>query len=139
MYTISSFITLEGRLRRRDFFFHMFGGTLIFGLVGGLLANFNIGVLMLFSFFLMLVGFSAITRRLHDIGISQWWILLIFVPFINFIFGLFLLFKKGMIGLNKYGPDPKGEINDKFDIIIIIGLVCIIILIAYLFWGIVKK
>jgi len=45
-------------------------------------------------------------RRLHDINISGLWLLLAFIPVLNIFFVLFLFFKKGTIGDNRYGPDP---------------------------------
>ena len=48
-------------------------------------------------------------KRLHDLDKSAWFILVMFVPIINFIFGLYLLFAKGVEGDNKYGPDPLAQ------------------------------
>jgi len=45
-------------------------------------------------------------RRLHDINMSGWLVLLSLIPFVDAIFQLFLLFKKGTDGDNDYGPDP---------------------------------
>ncbi len=47
-------------------------------------------------------------RRAHDVGLSGWFILLTFIPYIGFMFGLYLLFKKGDLNANKYGqPSPR--------------------------------
>lgn len=51
-------------------------------------------------------GIMVTVRRLHDLNMSGWWYLLLWIPFVNFIFSLVLLFKKGTDGPNSYGPDP---------------------------------
>jgi uncharacterized membrane protein YhaH (DUF805 family) len=53
------------------------------------------------------VALSPITiKRLHDVDMPDWIFLLFLVPGANIILGLYLLFKKGTQGPNKYGPDP---------------------------------
>ena len=53
------------------------------------------------------VALSPITiKRLHDVDMPDWAYLLFLVPGANIILGLYLLFKKGTQGPNKYGPDP---------------------------------
>jgi uncharacterized membrane protein YhaH (DUF805 family) len=53
------------------------------------------------------VALSPITiKRLHDVDMPDWVFLLFLVPGANIILGLYLLFKKGTQGPNKYGPDP---------------------------------
>lgn len=41
------------------------------------------------------IGFVAVIRRLHDLGRSGWWSLLMFVPLVNFVSLIYLLFAKG--------------------------------------------
>lgn len=67
-----------------------------------------------FIFFLLaLYGVSVIyaRRRLHDLDQSGWLSLLVIVPFINFFFGLYLLFAPGTEGSNSYGPAPSKQSN----------------------------
>jgi uncharacterized membrane protein YhaH (DUF805 family) len=42
-------------------------------------------------------------RRLHDCNASGWWLLLIVVPLVNVVFGLFLVLKAGSEGGNRFG------------------------------------
>ena len=51
-------------------------------------------------------GYLLAIRRLHDLDLSAFFILLSFVPVVSFFFALFLIFKKGTEGPNAYGPDP---------------------------------
>ena len=58
-------------------------------------------------------GYLLAIRRLHDLDLSAFFILLSFVPVVSFFFALYLIFKKGTEGPNSYGPDPlstEGEI-----------------------------
>jgi uncharacterized membrane protein YhaH (DUF805 family) len=49
--------------------------------------------------------FPLSVRRLHDLNESGWYVLLTFVPFCQF-FILWLMFRKGTEGANKYGEPP---------------------------------
>ena len=53
-----------------------------------------------------LLEFFASIHRLHDIGLSGWWLLLSFVPVANLGLALLLLFKPGDPETNHYGPSP---------------------------------
>lgn len=48
-------------------------------------------------------------KRLHDVDKSGWLIILLFIPFIGFIFGLYMLLADGTVGPNRYGMDPKNR------------------------------
>jgi uncharacterized membrane protein YhaH (DUF805 family) len=50
--------------------------------------------------------FPLSVRRLHDLNTSGWYVFLTFVPFGQF-FILWLMFKEGTQGTNKYGEEPK--------------------------------
>lgn len=54
-------------------------------------------------------GIAYSVRRLHDLDKSGWLALLMIVPFVNFIFGLYLLFAKGSPDDNKYGAPPRAN------------------------------
>lgn len=72
---------------------------------GGLLA----GIFSLASF---LPAISITTRRLHDIGKSGWWQLIVLIPLIGLIVLIVFMVKEGVVGDNQFGNDPRnGEIN----------------------------
>ena len=72
------------------------------------MVNIAIPLLMLPAVLLGLVGVYLFImlgiRRAHDLGHSGWFLLLTFIPYIGIVFGLYLLFKRGDQGSNKYGP-----------------------------------
>ena len=107
---LEKYTKVDGRLNRQRFFLR--------GLVLGVLAT-VVGVALMINvsedvgmavYTLLILGqFPLDIRRCHDMGKSGWWTLLLFVPFVNLIWALVLLFKKGTEGENAYGPDPLAE------------------------------
>lgn len=68
---------------------------------GGSLLGAGIGYLASFAITIVLAR-----RRLNDLGKSGWLGVLMIVPFVNFIFALWLLFGSGDAEANEYGPAP---------------------------------
>ena len=54
-----------------------------------------------------LPSLSVVVRRLHDVGKSGWFYLIILIPLVGFIWIFVLLVSNGNKGENKYGADPK--------------------------------
>jgi uncharacterized membrane protein YhaH (DUF805 family) len=80
------------------FVFSSFSGPI---LIASLILLFLVGII------LCAVYLSNIMRRFHDRGKSGWWTLIIFVPFIGFLWMIVECgFLKGTTGPNQYGPDP---------------------------------
>ena len=75
------------------------------------------------------ISIIFIIKRLHDLDWTGWLSLLTFVPLVNIIFGLVLLFAPGTAGPNKYGPPPKAGSSA---VIIIIGLFLFIAILGIL-------
>jgi len=65
----------------------------------------------LFNFLYILAviipGFAVAVRRLHDVGKSGWFSLIILIPIVGIIWLFILLCKKGIDGENKYGFNPE--------------------------------
>ena len=57
--------------------------------------------------FLVVPSVSLCIRRLHNFRASGWWFLTIFLPVANAILLVFLFFKSGLAGPNRYGRDPR--------------------------------
>lgn len=64
------------------------------------------GFFALLSLPISVSGYLLSIRRLHDIGLSGFFVLLSFVPLVSLGFALYILFKGGTEGENAYGPDP---------------------------------
>jgi len=80
----------------------MLGATLAQASQGGFLQ-------IIFALALFLPSLSIGARRLHDIGRSGWWLLLIFVPIIGALILLYWFTLKSQPENNKYGVRPKEE------------------------------
>ena len=52
-----------------------------------------------------LVAVQAI-KRLHDLDMRGWWLLLFFVPLVGFVLGTRIQFMPGTTGPNRFGVDP---------------------------------
>jgi len=63
-------------------------------------------VLLVVVLALCVVSVMLMIRRWHDLGKSGWFSLLLLVPLVNFVVGLYLWVKKGDDGPNQYGEDP---------------------------------
>jgi len=50
---------------------------------------------------------AVVIRRLHDVGKSGWFLLIILIPIIGIIWLLILLCGEGIKGENKYGLNPN--------------------------------
>ena len=60
--------------------------------------------ILYFFFMFKIIGVSI--QRLHDIGMSAWYMLLLIIPLVNIIMWLVLVFKSGNDGANRYGYPP---------------------------------
>ncbi len=69
-------------------------------LTGGLLG-------MLFSLALLIPSIAIATRRLHDIGKSGWWQLIVLIPLIGLIVLIVWLATPGVKEENQYGESPS--------------------------------
>lgn len=110
------FFTSAGRLNRKSYIYRSIFLSLVLGIIQLILelATAAIEALELLFAVMILVlcifGFVAsimmLARRLHDLDKSGWWMLLLFVPLVNILFYIYILFFKGTEGPNQYGKDP---------------------------------
>jgi uncharacterized membrane protein YhaH (DUF805 family) len=66
-------------------------------------------LLFLYALAVLLPSLAVLVRRLHDIGMSGWWILIGLVPFVGGIVLLVFTLLPGNNGPNRYGDDPRGR------------------------------
>ena len=80
-----------------------------------------VAAILFFVMYIALAIFSAVaglavyTKRLHDLGRSGWWNLLLFIPFVGPLINLALMIilgaKRGQLEGNRYGPVPGPDQN----------------------------
>ena len=97
-----------GRDTRRQYWIFILIYTIIYLLLFGL--DFTVGtggiIASIYSLVLFLPTLSAGARRLHDIGKSGWWQLLLIIPLIGMIALVVLMAMKTQEGDNKFGQQP---------------------------------
>lgn len=103
------FFNYKGRLNRKRYFLRTLIASILLGLVAGILSL--ISPVLAFPVYILsaIVGVMLAIRRCHDLNKSGWFYLLLLIPIVNIFVGLYLLFAKGTIGPNQYGPDPLAK------------------------------
>ncbi len=120
IHVIKNYATFSGRARRTEYWmFVLF--NIIFTSVFTLLDYFfglnsiilNYGPFYILYFLFIFIPYLAVVvRRLHDVGKSGWYYLLVFLPIIGWIWLFVLLVTDSQKGENKWGKNPKGQ-NEK--------------------------
>ncbi|VFN07840.1 MAG: Uncharacterized membrane protein YhaH, DUF805 family [Candidatus Kentron sp. G] len=120
---LKKYAVFSGRARRKEFWFFFLFNTIIFSILLFIdismmdEAGFEYGIsepqtFMRLSGIYALAVFLPIlavwVRRLHDIGRSGWWVLLVLIPLGKFVLYIMAMFDS-QPGENEYGPNPKGE------------------------------
>lgn len=116
--------SFDGRIRRIEYFLSglvcgivvwiamLLGvGTFLLGAGSGSAAGSAFGLLIGVVAIIAAIWFSLAQgiKRLHDLDKSGWLILICYIPFVGWIFALYMLFADGTVGPNQYGPDPKNR------------------------------
>ena len=119
------FLSFNGRVSRRDYWFYWFlphlALTLVIVLVA-LIVGFASGwqgyrleiitALPSYGFMGLVLIWPTLTvlaRRLHDSGWRAWWMLLVLVPIGSLLILILVLFVRGTAGPNRFGPEPDGQ------------------------------
>ena len=118
LHALKNYAVFNGRARRKEYWmFVLF--NLLFAIAAMLLDN-MLGtttngvsggyIYMLYSFALLIPGIAVAVRRLHDVGKSGWFMLIVLVPLVGAVWLLVLFCTEGTPGDNEYGPNPKAEV-----------------------------
>ncbi len=105
----SKYATFRGRARRMEYWgFGLF--ELVFAVAALILdgAGGSGGALYALTTLVFLIpGISVTVRRLHDVGKSAWFGLILIIPIVGWIWYLVVVLQDGDFQVNKYGPSPK--------------------------------
>tara|TARA_B100000768_G_C11012536_1_gene262645 strand:+ start:157 stop:498 length:342 start_codon:yes stop_codon:yes gene_type:complete len=104
---LKRYADFSGRARRKEYWmFILF--YLIFYIVLSVIDGFleSIWLSSVYSLVLLVPSISVAARRLHDVGKSGWWQLIVLIPLIGAIILIFFLVKDSHDD-NDYGPNPK--------------------------------
>lgn len=124
-----NYANFEGRARRSEFwYFTLFNILISIGLtfldnlmglnttryIGDSNFAYSSGMFNnLFSIAVLIPTLAVGARRLHDIGKSGWWQLIMLVPIVGYIILIVFWATDGEQGSNEHGPNPKTK---EFDI-----------------------
>jgi uncharacterized membrane protein YhaH (DUF805 family) len=88
----------------------LFTVTVLFVLVGTIagedVGTFNALVWLIGTLPLAWASLAVTAQRCRDLGWSGWLAILGLVPYVGFVFHLALAVLPGIVGANRYGPDP---------------------------------
>lgn len=107
------FADFNGRARRKEYWmFTLFNCIVFMVLCIAAVALGKAGLLFyalcgLYWLAVIIPSLAVGVRRLHDIGMSGWLLLLGFIPLANFVL-VVMMFLDSKPGANQYGPNPKG-------------------------------
>lgn len=100
---LAKFFTFRGRRSRGQYW--RFIGFLLLGLIiaGARWDDAGVGF---FALLMIWPIYSYAVRRLHDMNMSGFWLLVGWIPPIGLVLSLMMLFRGGTDGPNSYGPKP---------------------------------
>ncbi len=109
------YATFSGRAARSEYWwFALFSviASSILTVIDTAIFGSDFGVLgPIFSLAVLVPSIAVGVRRLHDLGRSGWWLLIILIPLIGFLILLYFFVQKGTDGPNEHGPDPLAPIG----------------------------
>jgi uncharacterized membrane protein YhaH (DUF805 family) len=105
-----NYFTFTGRARRKAYWMFVLFNIIVAVVLGMIDGVIGTGGLLggLYGLAVLIPGIALAVRRLHDIGKSGWWLLLVFLPLIGGIILLVFAVMDSQPGENQYGPNPKG-------------------------------
>jgi uncharacterized membrane protein YhaH (DUF805 family) len=111
-----NYANFEGRARRSEYWYFVLVNIIISIILGLIDSVIGISILgSIYSLAVLVPSIAVAVRRLHDVGKSGWYFLLIFFLVIGWIWLFVLYCKEGDTGPNEYGADPKNPTFGEFD------------------------
>ena len=110
---LSNYANFSGRARRSEYWYFVLLSVIVSAVLGvlaqipflGMVATLLSGV---WSLAIIVPSLALGWRRLHDIGKSGIWFLIVLVPLVGEILLFIWMCKDSQPGENQYGPNPKG-------------------------------
>ncbi len=117
----SNYFNFQGRARRSEYWwFYLFAVIVavvfnVIAVMGDALTMVGSVLYMIFLIASIIPQLAVSVRRLHDTGRSGWWLLISLIPLVGAIVLIIFLVGDSQAGENKYGPNPKEDINKVFE------------------------
>jgi uncharacterized membrane protein YhaH (DUF805 family) len=111
---LRQYADFSGRARRKEYWMFTLFYLIIYIVLIGIDSLINVtGVLsILFALGMLVPSLSVTVRRLHDIGKSGWFFLLLLIPIVGPIAMLVFTCQDSQPGTNEYGPNPKDVVGN---------------------------
>ena len=115
LMVLKKYAEFNGRSQRKEYWYF----TLISSVISIILAfvsmssdltfmNGQYGILdTVYQLAVLIPSIAVSVRRLHDTSHSGWWMLLVFVPFVGWIWLIVLMATDSDAGANAHGVNPK--------------------------------
>lgn len=115
---LKKYAVFSGRAQRAEYWYFVLFNmivsiilTVLDGMIGTIDMQSGFGLLSgIYSLAVIIPSLSVGARRLHDIGKSGWWQLIVLIPIIGIIL-LIVWFATDSKDDNQYGANPKGNKN----------------------------
>ncbi|MDE5843775.1 MAG: DUF805 domain-containing protein [Muribaculaceae bacterium] len=103
-----NYCNFSGRASRSEYWWFCLFQFIVGAAVSIIFGNDNTGEIVsgLVSLAFLLPGLGLAVRRLHDLGKSGWWVLLVFIPIVGAIVLIVWYTKPSTPYPNEYGPVP---------------------------------
>jgi uncharacterized membrane protein YhaH (DUF805 family) len=109
---LTNYAGFSGRARRAEYWMYTLVSSVIVLVLAILAAatgsSFITLLMVVYELAVLVPTLAVFVRRLHDIGMSAWWILIGLVPLVGHIVLFVFSVLPGNQGPNRYGDDPKG-------------------------------
>ncbi len=112
---LKNYVTFTGRATRQQYWMYILFYILFYFLT--VMLDIQLGqfdqesmtgfISTIYTFGLLLPTIAILARRLHDIGRSSWWILLILIPLVGSLIILIMTLMDSKKGENEYGESLK--------------------------------
>lgn len=109
---LENYANFNGRARRAEYWWFVLANiivSIVFQIIDSIIGLPIFGGL--YGLAVLIPAIAVTIRRLHDVDKSGWFILLAFIPLVNFYL-IYLLAIEGTRGQNQYGPDPKNQYEE---------------------------
>lgn len=115
LQVLKKYADFNGRARRTEYwmfalfnFIFLVAALIIDNVAGTTVGGLPYGLFyFVYALAVFIPGLAVGVRRLHDVGKSGWFYLIIFIPIVGGIWLLVLFCTEGVIGSNEYGANPK--------------------------------
>jgi uncharacterized membrane protein YhaH (DUF805 family) len=112
---LRNYAVFHGRARRQEYWYFVLINVIIsvaLAIVDGVTGTYNsdvgLGLLSgIYTLAVLIPGIAVSVRRLHDIGRSGWWLLIVLVPLVGAIVLFIFMVLDSKPEQNEYGPSPK--------------------------------